>query len=103
YRGEPEELIETALAEGVSAVQFRYADIDETQPPRLAELVQTFRAKFDPGFLSVHLPNFLPDPDKFNLDAMATPLAWAQAVRVDDLTIHLPDALTSDLYAEEGR
>jgi predicted phosphodiesterase/sugar phosphate isomerase/epimerase len=100
-RGSAEELVTTAIAQDIRAVQFHYSQ--SRGEPTAAEVaaIQTFRAQFPDSFLSLHLPNLPLPPEGPRLEDVAEWLTWGRAAGVDDLTIHLPKAEAGMLFDEE--
>lgn len=97
------ELFQTALAENIAALQFRATEIDGAPTAAELEWRDQFRARFAPGFLSVHLPNLtVRDEEPIDSAEMAPLLDWAGEMRIDDLTLHLPNVPASRLFQADG-
>lgn len=103
FRGPAESLLETALDLKVNAVQFRWGDGGKIPTPTAGNLADRFRKQFPNGILSLHLPSFTASPKGLNLSEQSEPLAWAEAIGTNDLTLHLPSVPASWLYDAEGQ
>lgn len=101
YRGEPTELLETALKTDVPALQFRWADIVGRLGDKERSLIRTFRRSCQSSFLSLHLPSFTLTESGVDIDEMEPCLGWATDAGIDDLTVHLPSASASRIFNED--
>jgi predicted MPP superfamily phosphohydrolase len=99
FQSSAEDLLETALELEIPVLQFRYGMIGTTPSLATRTLAARFRERFgQESFLSLHLPAFKANPLGPDLADQETPLAWAAALGVDDLTIHLPGGAVAQLY-----
>jgi predicted MPP superfamily phosphohydrolase/sugar phosphate isomerase/epimerase len=102
YRGSAGDMVQTALEHGIACLQFHYSLSrgEPTEGDRAA--AGEFRRRFGQGFLSLHLPNFVDDPAGPTSPDLEACLQWAAAMKLDDLTIHLPPVRVERVF-DQGR
>ncbi|HWL54142.1 MAG TPA: TIM barrel protein [Chthoniobacteraceae bacterium] len=102
FRGTGEQLLRLALERKIPAIQFHYHHSAGLPTETERELAGTFREKLPGGFLSLHLPNF-PHPEEGpDLADQEASLQFAEAMGLDDLTIHLPNVRACTLFRHDG-
>ncbi|RRJ95618.1 hypothetical protein Ga0100231_016330 [Opitutaceae bacterium TAV4] len=104
FRGDAPTLLRTIIDEKIPALQFHYNHTRGEPTPDELQLIADYRRTIPGGHLSLHLPNFphpLENPNP-NLDDYTPWLHWAAAARLDDLTLHLPNAPASYLFSNDG-
>lgn len=101
FRGTAETLLRVATQRGIGALQFHYHHSfgEATEDEKRA--VCEYRAAVPEAFLSLHLPNFPHPAEGVDLADQEKWLHWAEAIGVDDLTIHLPNVSASFLFGED--
>lgn len=102
FLGTPTEILETAIAHKIPAVQFYHSRIQGMPTPGELTLASRYREAVPEGLLSLHLPNFPHPQEGPNLADFEPWLAWAEAMSLDDLTVHLPQVTTDFLYSVDG-
>jgi sugar phosphate isomerase/epimerase len=100
-RGSAEDLVTTAIAQDIRAVQFHYRHSQGEPTETEVAALRSFRSHFPDGFLSLHLPNLPLHPEGPRLEEVGAWLTWARGAGVDDLTIHLPKAEVGRLFDQE--
>lgn len=101
YRSTPAELLQTAIDQQVTALQFRWADVTGELSDEERRLIERFRKSNPQTFLSLHLPNFTVLDSGIDISEMIPCLEWAKAVGVDDFTIHLPSVPVSRVFGDD--
>lgn len=102
FLGTPLEVLETAITHQVPAAQFYHSQIHGEPTHEELTLASRYRETVPEGLLSLHLPNFPHPQEGPDLADFELWLAWAEAMRLDDLTVHLPQVTADLLYTPEG-
>lgn len=100
YRAGTEDLLRRGIARKVPALQFHYKHSFGEPSADARTLAWEYRQKG--GFLSLHLPNFPHPQEGVTLHELEQWLIFAEALSLDDLTIHLPDVSCETLYQPDG-
>lgn len=102
FRGEAEHLLEVAIREGIGVLQFHYKYSWGEPSDRVKALVRQYRAQYPEGFLSLHLPNFVNPKEGVELAQQNNFMQFAEALQLNDVTIHLPAVPSAMLYQPDG-
>ncbi len=100
FRGTAEALLEVALQKRMGALQFHYRHSFGEPTEDEQRAARVYREAVPGAFLSLHLPNFPHPVEGVDLADQEKWLHWAEAMGMDDLTIHLPDVSASFLFGE---
>jgi len=98
-----ENLLRLALGHRIRAIQFRHGRVGGPPSETDQALVRQYRCEVPGGFLSLHLPAFSHPAQGLNRDEQSASLEYARALRLDDLTIHLPEVSADQLFDPGGR
>lgn len=99
FLGTPEALLKTGLVNQTQALQFKLGPDDMIINSTLKKLMD--ENKKLPAFLSVHLsePFALQPEDWFK--AILPQLEWAAELKLDDITVHLPNVPCDQMFDRE--
>jgi len=103
YQGPALDHLQTAIEHKAKAIQFHHNYVSGRPTQEELDWALRYREEVEGGFLSMHLPNFKDPASGLDAAFMEPWLIWAEAMGVDDFTIHLPKVPVSMVYASEGR
>ncbi len=98
FRGSGETLLRLALEHKIASLQFHYHHSLGLPGECELELAREYRRRLPSGFLSLHLPNFPHPKEGPDLVDQEASLQYAEAMALDDLTIHLPNVQAAMLF-----
>lgn len=102
FRGEAEKLLRVVTERKIPAIQFhsQFSKGPATDLEKI--LARDYRDSVPGAFLSLHLPDFSHPEEGMDLSDQEPWLQWAEDMRLDDLTIHLPNVPANFLFDENG-
>ena len=101
--GSGENLLRLVLEHRIRALQFRHGLVGGMPSEAERALARQYRCEVPGGFLSIHLPAFSRPEEGLDWENQSASLEYAREMRLDDLTIHLPNVTADRLYDPEGR